>query len=111
GAERSGNSERAPSFAVAPADPAIDFFVKPLMLRLIVHTLAGVQVQPFVPASEMENALLRIAAQKLFADDWLALGVAAFEDADVIEQCHEQLVFCGRGGDIVRALRIRHERR
>src|SRR5262249_56457769 len=70
-----------------------------------------VQVQPVVPPPAIEKAFLRIAAKKLFRNNRPTFRIMALKNTHLIEQRDEQLVLRHRRGYVVRAPRIRDNRR
>src|SRR5207253_1666974 len=79
GGESRGNGERSPAVPVAPGHPAVDFLAKLLKLPHVVSALPRVQVEPFVPAAAVEDALVRITAEHLLGNARRAVGVEAID--------------------------------
>ena len=88
-------------------DPTIDLGVERFQLSQVIRAGPDVQIQPFVPAALVEDAFVRIAAQERLADDRLAVRVAAFEDAHLVEQRDEQSILRHRRGNVMSAPRMR----
>src|SRR5260370_299301 len=82
--KRGRNGKRPPPFPVAPSHPAIYLLVKQFELGLILLACPGMEVQPLIPASTIEDALLRVAAKELLADNRPPFFVAAFQHAHFI---------------------------
>src|SRR5215213_11128043 len=88
---------------IAPRDPLVNFGIKFLKLLLVLGSFTGVKIESFVPASFIEDTLLRIAAEKLLADDRFAVFVFSLDDTDLVEQRHERGVLFHRCGNVMRA--------
>ena len=57
------------------------------------------------------DSLLRIAAQVLLSDSWLALIIDAFENVHLLKDFDQEMVLRERRGDVVRSPRVRRDGR
>ena len=104
---RNWQRERASSFCIAPRDPPLHFSVEFLKLLLVVCAFTRVKIEAFVPAAFIKDTLFRIATEKLFADDRLAVLVFALDHAHLFEQRNKRGVLFHRRGNVMSAPRKR----
>jgi len=97
------HGEPATAGAVPPATIAVHLQPEALELGAVVGVGAGRREQPFVPATEEEQSLLRSVTQVLLVVDRPAGAIHALDDADLAQQRAYSVRGRARQRQVVRA--------